>query len=219
MSRILRRRPSPSMIVSLIALFVALGGSAYALTVTGGQVVNGSLTGKDIRKNSLTGRQIRESKLSKVPKAKVADRVGTRTAAQVTTRAFLAAQKTPKGFTGDETEIGRISLPAGTYSIFGKVTTSNTATATLRVTCFLRAGGPGAEDQGTTALQPGSAFGNTQVIPLLLAHSATSSFVVRMTCKAEGNPGLNLFAQPPFTTATNAKIAAIRADDAVITDF
>ena len=81
MNRILRRRPSPAMVVSLIALFIALGGSAYALTITGGNVKNGSLTGKDIRKNSLTGTQIRESRVGKVPKAKVADRVGNRTAA------------------------------------------------------------------------------------------------------------------------------------------
>lgn len=217
MSRIIRRRPSPSMVVALIALFIALGGSAYALTITGGDVKNGSLTGRDIRKNSLTGTQVREAKLGKVPKAKVADKVGNRTVGQVTTKAFLAAQKTPRGFTGNETEIGKITLPAGTYMISAKVTTSNTATATLRATCFLRAGAT--EDQGTVALQPGNAFGNTQVIPMLLAHSQTSSFVARMVCKAEGSPGLNLFAQPPFTTATNAKIAAVRADDAQILDF
>jgi len=54
MKRILRRRPSPALAVSLVALFVALGGSAYALTITGGDVVNGSLTGSDIRNRSLT---------------------------------------------------------------------------------------------------------------------------------------------------------------------
>lgn len=54
MKRILRRRPSPALAVSLVALFVALGGSAYALTITGGDVVNGSLTGSDIKNRSLT---------------------------------------------------------------------------------------------------------------------------------------------------------------------
>jgi hypothetical protein len=54
MKRIARRRPSPALAVSLIALFVALGGSAYALTITGSDVVNGSLTGSDIRNRSLT---------------------------------------------------------------------------------------------------------------------------------------------------------------------
>jgi hypothetical protein len=54
MKRILRRRPSPALAVAAIALFVALGGSAYALTITGGNVVNGSLTGADVKNRSLT---------------------------------------------------------------------------------------------------------------------------------------------------------------------
>ena len=216
MNRILRRRPSPALVISLIALFVAMGGSAYALVITGGDVVNGSLTGKDLRKNSITGTQVRESKLAKVPKARTADKVGTRTAGQVTTRAFFAAQKTPKGFTGNETLIGKISLPAGAFIISAKVTASNSSTGTLRATCFLRAGS--SEDQGTVGLPPGNSA-NTGVIPLLQAHFQNSPFDARVVCKAEGNPGLNLFADPPFTTATNTKLAAVRADDAQVLDF
>lgn len=216
MNRILRRRPSPALVISLIALFIAMGGSAYALVITGGDVKNGSLTGKDLRRNTLTGTQIRESRLGKVPRASRADRVGNRTAAAVTTRAFFAAQKTPKGFTGDETLIGKISLPAGAYIVSAKVTAVNTATGTLRATCFLRAGA--STDQGTVALPPGNSA-NTGVIPLLQAHFQNSPFDASVLCKAEGNPGLNLFADPPFTTATNTKIAAVRADDAQVLDF
>ena len=216
MKRILRRRPSPAMVVSLIALFVALGGSAYALTITGASVKNRSLTGKDIRKNSLSGTEIRESRVGKVPKARTADRVGNKTATAVTTRAFFAAQKAPKGFTGNETLIGRISLPAGAYAISAKVAVSNSATGTLKGVCFLRAGA--SEDRGTVALAPGNGA-NTGVIPLLQAHVQNSPFEASVHCKAEGNAGLNLFNDPPFTTATNTKIAAIRADDAQVLDF
>ncbi len=54
------RRPSPAMIVALIALFVALGGSSYAaLRVTGKNVKNSSLTGKDVKNNSLTGSDVK----------------------------------------------------------------------------------------------------------------------------------------------------------------
>jgi hypothetical protein len=204
------------LIISLVALFVAMGGSAYALVITGGDVKNGSLTGRDLRKNSLTGTQIREAKVGKVPRATRADRVGNRTASAVTTRAFFAAQKTPKGFTGNDTLIGKITLPAGAYILQAKITTTNTATGVLRATCFLRAGT--SEDRGTVALPPG-AGANTQVISLLQAHFQNSSFDASVFCKAEGNPGLNLFADPPFTTATNTKIAAVRADDAQVLDF
>ncbi|MFL5845986.1 MAG: hypothetical protein ACJ762_14960 [Solirubrobacteraceae bacterium] len=46
--------------VAYLALFVALGGSAYAaVTVTGANVKNGSLTGRDVRNNSLTGADVK----------------------------------------------------------------------------------------------------------------------------------------------------------------
>ena len=217
MNRILRRRPSAALVISLIALFVSLGGGAYALTVTGGQVKNRSLTGKDVRNNSLTGKQIKESRVGKVPKARVADRVGRRTVEQVTTQAFFAAQKTAKGFTGDPTPIGRLSLPAGTYIVSAKVTVSNTASSTLQAKCTLRAGS--SEDQATATLPSGQIGGNTQAIPLLQAHFSNAPFDVSVLCQAVGSPGLNLFRQPPFTTATTTKIAAIRADEARILDF
>ena len=54
MMRILRRRPSPALVLATIALFAALSGTAYALTITGANVRDGSLTGADIRNRSLT---------------------------------------------------------------------------------------------------------------------------------------------------------------------
>lgn len=60
MSRWVRRLvPSPAMVVALVALFVAMGGSAYALVVTGKQIRNNTVTGKDIRTRSLTGNDIK----------------------------------------------------------------------------------------------------------------------------------------------------------------
>ena len=80
MSRWARRLvPSPAMIVALVALFMAMGGSAYALVITGKSIRNGSITGKDIKNRSLTGSKgkadswgggaIKESTLSTVPSA------------------------------------------------------------------------------------------------------------------------------------------------------
>lgn len=42
-----------ALVVSYLALLLALSGTAYALTVDGGDVVNGSLSGKDIKAGSL----------------------------------------------------------------------------------------------------------------------------------------------------------------------
>lgn len=71
MRRLIRHRPSPSMVVSILALIVALGGTSYAAiklpknsvgskqiknnAVTGAKVKTGSLSGSDIKNHSLTG--------------------------------------------------------------------------------------------------------------------------------------------------------------------
>ena len=71
------RRPSPAMVVALIALFVAFGGGAYAAGVINGKrLKNHSVTPKKIKRNSLTGRQIKESKLGTVPSAANAATLG-----------------------------------------------------------------------------------------------------------------------------------------------
>ena len=59
------RRPSASMAVALLALFVALGGTSYAaITITGKNVKNSSLTGKDIKNGSLRGTDVRNRSLT-----------------------------------------------------------------------------------------------------------------------------------------------------------
>lgn len=84
MRRILDIRPSPSVVISILALFVALSGVAVALpgenTVNSGDVVNNSLRsvdlkngsgvkGVDVTDNSLSGADINESSLGSVPRA------------------------------------------------------------------------------------------------------------------------------------------------------
>lgn len=50
MRRILRRRPSPAMVVALVALFVAMGGAAYAAnTIHSRDIVNDAVTTADIQ--------------------------------------------------------------------------------------------------------------------------------------------------------------------------
>jgi hypothetical protein len=58
-----RLLPSPAMVVAVTALVMSLGGSAYALVITGKSIRNGSVTAKDIRNRSLTGTDIRRNKI------------------------------------------------------------------------------------------------------------------------------------------------------------
>jgi hypothetical protein len=94
MKRLLRHRPSPAMIVAVIALFLAMGGVGYAAaTIRSGDVVNNTLRsrdirnntvlgkdirnrtirGRDVRRNTLDGTRINESRLGVVPSAATAD--------------------------------------------------------------------------------------------------------------------------------------------------
>jgi hypothetical protein len=92
MRRQLLHRPSPAMVVALIALFVAVGGGAYAAVklprnsvgtpqlkknaVTGRKIKANAVSGSKVANDSLTGKDIRESSLGKVPSAVTADNAG-----------------------------------------------------------------------------------------------------------------------------------------------
>ena len=75
------KRPSPALVISLLALFVALGGTGYAaLSINGKDIRKGTVAGSKLKKNTLTGKQIKESGLGKVPRAANADRLGGKSA-------------------------------------------------------------------------------------------------------------------------------------------
>jgi len=58
-----RLLPSPAMVVAVIALVMSLGGSAYALVITGKSIRNGSITAADIRNHTLTGSDVKKNKI------------------------------------------------------------------------------------------------------------------------------------------------------------
>ncbi|MFL6137146.1 MAG: hypothetical protein ACJ74O_05025 [Frankiaceae bacterium] len=67
------KRPSPSMAISLLALFVALGGTGYAaVKINGKSIKAGTITGKKLKNDTITGKQVKESRLGMVPKARTA---------------------------------------------------------------------------------------------------------------------------------------------------
>jgi hypothetical protein len=100
------------MAVALVALFMAMGGSAYALVITSGSIKNntirsqdvrnGGLVGKDVRANGLGGRAIKESTLGPVPSAFVTSgsahfSVVTAGGQQVRGRGTTSAARTAEG--------------------------------------------------------------------------------------------------------------------------
>jgi hypothetical protein len=130
------RRPSPALVISLIALFVALGGSAWAITIGSPQIRNNGIksidigngqvksvdigTGQarsvDLADNGVTGTDINEGTLGPVPSAAratsadhsaSADRATSAAGADVATN--LAAGRGNAAFT---TTAGGGSMPS-----------------------------------------------------------------------------------------------------------
>ena len=100
MRHILKRRPSPAMVVALIALFIALGGVSYGVatgSINSREIKNSTVRSKDLRNNDIRGKDVRastiggsdvaantlkgsdidESSLGKVPSATTADGLDT----------------------------------------------------------------------------------------------------------------------------------------------
>jgi hypothetical protein len=89
MSRLIRHRPSPAMVIALLALFIAMAGTGYAATqlpansvgsnqlknnaVVRVKIKNNAVNGAKVLDGSLRGADIKESSLAKVPSATLAD--------------------------------------------------------------------------------------------------------------------------------------------------
>jgi Collagen triple helix repeat (20 copies) len=65
MRGIVKTRPSPALVVAIVALFVAFSGTATAaLVMTGAQIKNGTITGKDLRNRTLGTNKLSKKALS-----------------------------------------------------------------------------------------------------------------------------------------------------------
>jgi hypothetical protein len=94
-------RPTPSMLVALLALVMAMAGTGYAaVTISGKSLKKRSVPANRVIPNALGGRQINESKLDPVPaalqaanadKAKTADSATTADTANTAQTAQTAA--------------------------------------------------------------------------------------------------------------------------------
>lgn len=130
------RRPSPALAISLIALFVALGGTGYAAvtingknlknksvagkklknkTVTGGKIKNKTITGGKLADNTLSGTQINEASLGTVPSADKANSATNATNAANAVNATNAANAANAGNVAGRQRAGlkRVAATAG----------------------------------------------------------------------------------------------------------
>ena len=88
---IIVRRFSYANVMSTLAVFLALGGAAYAVAkIDGGDLEKHSVKGNKLVNNTIKGKQVNESKLGKVPSAVHADTADTATNATNATNAANA---------------------------------------------------------------------------------------------------------------------------------
>ena len=183
-------RAGPSMVIAVIALFVALGGG-YAIGagfIGTGDLKNQAVTNKKIKKktikanrvkdDTLTGQQVNESSLSGA---------GTARAVRQDTAASV-----PSATTGANTVL-TLSVPAGSYVLNSKAVLAKGGTQDP-VQCFLTAGGD--QDRSLEAVDAG----NNTTISNLVVHTFPSAGSATLACD---NPGTaTLFVTNKVITAT-----------------
>ena len=119
MSKLLRRRPSPAMVVACIALLVALSGTGIAAvaaipnkSVGTAQLKNNAVTNPKIANNAVTGAKVKNGSLQK------ADFAAGQLPAGPTGPAGPAG---PKGDTGPQGVIGAVTVRTAQVTIDGGV--------------------------------------------------------------------------------------------------
>ncbi|MBS1679562.1 MAG: hypothetical protein JST08_19480 [Actinobacteria bacterium] len=144
LQKLKRRRPSPAMIVALVALVTALGGTAYAAgRINGNVIVKQSIGGGKLKKKTLTGYQIKVDKLGEVPLAKR------------TTHTFWAVVHNPAGK-------GNATLTRSSdYGAISATEANGAVDVIFPINVSDCAGVAGRNNDGTSPPQPGYAQTNT----------------------------------------------------------
>ena len=162
MRRILRRRPSPALIVSTIALFLAAGGTGYALTLPANSVGSAQLQVGRVLNSKLHPGTVSNSKLGR----------GAVTFSKMADNQMTAAKMRNASLLGED-------LAANT------VTGAQIDESTLNVTRFALVDGSGGLAAGSSGVSVASASGNTVVLNM---GSSVAGRPILATL-SEGNPG------------------------------
>lgn len=196
-------RPSPSMVVSVIALIVALGGTATAATVlirSSAQIKNGVVTGADLKDATITGRDVKDGALTGA-----ALRAGTidtgkldagvrETLSAAATSAQEAFRKAgPENVPGGKSErvITLSGLEPGVYAIFSKavITVTRNSSGLLKEGessgghCVLNAAGD--TDESRTLLT-GVGSSSPGVVVAQITRTLGTTADVTLDCDASG---------------------------------
>jgi hypothetical protein len=185
------KRPSPSMSVALLALFVALGGSAVAASglITGRQIKDGTVRRADLAKSAVDSTKVANGSLSSND-FDAATRSTINQAGTQVLEAFRAA-----GPTGVEPSAQKVvatlsDIPPGAYAIFAKTILSGTSTNgilnqgnSIGGKCTLDVEGDA--DNGQTLIGTPGANAPSDV-NMQITHTYSSPGTAKVTCGVTG---------------------------------
>jgi hypothetical protein len=145
MKELKNRRPSAAMVVAIIALIVALAGTAYAAqTINGGAIKKQTIGGGKLKHKTLTGYQINTNKLGVVPLA------------QRASHTYWAVVNNPTG-------AGNVALARTSDATITATEGGGAVTITLPTNISGCANVAGRDNAGTTV--PGAGYAQTNTSP------------------------------------------------------
>jgi hypothetical protein len=145
------KRSGHATVVAYLALFLAVGGGAFAIAkggkINGSKLKKRSVAGKKLKKNTITGTEINENKLGKVPSAKSAESANTAGTATVanslSTMSPLVLTRTPSSATGANFEAAAAAATAVTlyedshFRVYGKCYIETEGTEELEAVVYI----------------------------------------------------------------------------------
>lgn len=186
------RKPSPALVVAIVALVAALSGTAVAakvLITSSAQIKNGSIRGVDLRDGTITRRKLSSAAKQTLTGSSIGEPEGAGGEALEAHR-----QQGPDLPKGGKTVIAELPLDPGTYAVFAKTTitpyvtdrglldTLLKATKTIAAECVLDVGGTG-DFAIAPIVSPGST--NPATLNTQLTRTLGEPAKATLTCTSE----------------------------------
>jgi hypothetical protein len=217
-------RPSPALAISLIALFVALGGTGYAaVTINGKDIKNKSIAGKKLKNTTVGGGKIKSNAITG-PKVKA----GSLEATDFKAGQIPAGSQGPKGDKGDtgatgpsevifddgsnvsltggsRNTIATLNLPAGNWLVQAKTVMQQDNTGG-EVDCYIRTTVD--VDSFYTVLDPNSGTSFVESMFGVAAVTLAVPTTVTTQCQDHGTGGGAIAASPVMTATRVGTLTA-----------
>jgi hypothetical protein len=191
-------RPSPSLVVSIIALVVACAGTATAAgvlitkstqiknnVITGSKIKSGSITSSDIKDGTISSKDLRKS--TKVGASSVSGGSGTVSASEAVRKVGPTKQKAGQALVATLPQ-----LAPGTYVLLAKSTISTDVSnmgllfellkpdKTINAECILAAGGD--QDNGRSGIASPGSQSSPSTVNLQMTRTIDAPTDVTLTC-------------------------------------